>query len=207
MPVWAIVVAGGAGARFGGPKQFLELRGERLVDRAVSSATQACDGVVVVLPRGVPWDGPEVAAVVEGGATRSHSVRAGLSAVPDDADVIVVHDAARPLATAALFRTVITAVEAGADAAVPTVALADTVKRVEHGQVIETVARESLAAAQTPQAFRAAVLRAAHADAADATDDAALVERAGGRVAAVPGDPRNRKVTDPDDLTTLESLS
>ena len=124
-----------------------------------------------------------------GGATRSESVRAGLAAVPPDAEVVVVHDAARPLATAALFDAVIDAVRAGADGAVPGLPVADTLKRVDDVRVIETVDRVGLVAVQTPQAFRAGVLRAAHAPAADATDDAALVEALGGTVVVVPGDP------------------
>lgn len=206
MSVWAIVVAGGVGTRFGEPKQFLSLRGERLVDRAVASATRTCDAVVVVLPSGVSWDGPEVAAAVAGGARRADSVRAGLVAVPADADVIVVHDAVRPLASPTLFASVIDAVHAGADAAVPAVPLTDTIKRVEGNRVVETLERESLVAVQTPQAFRAAALRAAHAGGDDATDDAALVERAGGHVTLVAGEPRNRKVTEPDDLAELAGL-
>jgi 2-C-methyl-D-erythritol 4-phosphate cytidylyltransferase len=133
-------------------------------------------------------------------------VRAGLAAVPSDADVIVVHDAARPLATADLFAAVIDAVREGADAAVPAVVVTDTVKRVDGDRVLDTPPRETLVAVQTPQAFRAAALRAAHADGGDATDDAALVEAAGGTVLTVPGDPRNLKVTTTTDLTVAAAL-
>src|SRR5207253_1205874 len=98
-----------------------------------------------------------------GGATRSESVRNGLAAVPDDVEVIVVHDAARPLASAALFDAVIDAVRGGADGAVPGISVVDTVKRVKDGRVVETLDRTTLVAVQTPQAFRAAALRAAHA--------------------------------------------
>jgi len=206
MSVWGIVVAGGFGARFGEPKQFLELRGRRLVDRAVIAASRACDALVVVLPAGTTWDGPRVNATVAGGATRAASVRAGLGAVDADAEVVVVHDAARPLASSALFDAVIEAVRAGSDAAVPAVAVADTIKRVKGTRVVETVSRDHLVAVQTPQAFRADVLRAAHADAPEATDDAALVERRGGTVVVVAGDPRNRKVTTPEDLSVMAHL-
>jgi 2-C-methyl-D-erythritol 4-phosphate cytidylyltransferase len=143
--------------------------------------------------------------VVAGGATRSASVRAGLGAVPEDVGVIVVHDAARPRATPALFHAVIDAVRAGADGALPGVAVVDTLKRVRDGVVLETLARAELVAIQTPQAFRAEALRGAHAGSVDATDDGALVEAAGGRVVVVPGDPDNLKVTSAADLERLRA--
>ncbi|MFM7271609.1 MAG: 2-C-methyl-D-erythritol 4-phosphate cytidylyltransferase [Actinomycetes bacterium] len=206
MTTWAILLAAGRGTRFGGEKQFGDLAGQRIVDRAVHGAHAAVDAVVLVLPAGATWVGPPVAAVVAGGAHRSDSVRAGLAAVPEEADVILVHDAARPLAGPGVYRAVIDAVRAGADGAVPGLPIPDTVKRVEGDRVIETVDRASLVAVQTPQAFRAEVLRAAHAGADDATDDAGLVERYGGTVVVVPGDPRSRKVTDREDLAALEAL-
>ncbi|HSO96773.1 MAG TPA: 2-C-methyl-D-erythritol 4-phosphate cytidylyltransferase [Acidimicrobiia bacterium] len=202
----AIVVAAGGGERFGGPKQFLRLGTSRLVDHAVAAAAAVCDAVIVVLPAGHPWDGAPVTATVPGGATRAASVRAGLTAVPGSTEVIVVHDAARPLATPELFRAVIAAVDAGADAAIPAVPIADTVKRVDGDRVLDTLPRENLVAVQTPQAFRAETLRAAHRDAGDATDDAALVEGAGGTVRTVAGDPRNRKVTTTSDLVVVAAL-
>lgn len=206
MTTWAILLAAGRGTRFGGEKQFLDLGGRRIVDHAVHEAHAAVDAVVLVLPAGTNWVGPPVAAVVAGGEQRSDSVRAGLAAVPEEAEVIVVHDAARPLASAAVYRAVIDAVRAGADAAVPGLAIADTVKRVSGDRVVETVDRADLVVVQTPQAFRAEVLRRAHAGAGDATDDAGLVERLGGTVTVVPGDPRSRKVTDPADLDALRAL-
>ena len=188
------------------PKQFETLAGTRLVDRAVEATGAACDDVVLVLPAGVGWDGVPVAATVPGGSTRSASVRAGLDAVPGSAEVVVVHDAARPLAAPALFDAVTGAVGAGADAAVPGLPIPDTVKRVDGGNVVETISRDALVAVQTPQAFRADALRAAHVADGEATDDAALVEAAGGRVVIVPGDPRNLKVTTPADLVVAAAL-
>jgi 2-C-methyl-D-erythritol 4-phosphate cytidylyltransferase len=117
-----------------------------------------------------------------------------------------VHDAARPLATDALFAAVIGAVRDGADGAVPGLPVADTIKRVDGERVVETVPREELVAVQTPQAFRAGALRAAHRDRADGTDDAALVERDGGKVVVVAGDPANVKVTGPDDLELIVAM-
>jgi 2-C-methyl-D-erythritol 4-phosphate cytidylyltransferase len=120
--------------------------------------------------------------------------------------VIVVHDAARPLATAELFASVVAAVEEGADAAIPAVAVTDTIKRVGSGGALETLDRTTLVAVQTPQAFRAEALRAAHRGEEDATDDAALVERNGGRVVLVAGMSTNIKITEPADLVVAEAL-
>jgi len=204
--VWAVIVAAGWGERFGGPKQFSELGGARLVDHAVATASAACDAVVLVVPDATVWQGADVAALVTGGSSRAESVRAGLAAVPITAEVIVVHDAARPLATTALFEAVIGAVRGGADGAVPGLAVADTLKRVDDVRVTATVDRVGLVAVQTPQAFDAGILRAAHAAAPEATDDAALVEAISGTVVVVPGDPRNLKVTGPADLMIAAAL-
>lgn len=195
--VWTIVVAGGSGRRFGGPKQYETLGGRRVLDWSVAAAREASHGAVVVLPA----DDAAREGGVAGGATRSDSVRAGLAAVPAEATIVCVHDGARPFADAALFARVIAAVHAGADAAIPGIAVADTIKQVAtDGAVVGTPVRDTLRAVQTPQAFRASVLRAAHAAGGDATDDATLVEAAGGRVVVVEGDARNRKITDPADL-------
>jgi len=219
--VWAIVVAGGTGRRFGGLKQFLPLAGLPVVSWSVRTALAAADGVVLVVPSGAPsapGDGlPTPGAtgdaafgatsVVAGGATRAGSVRAGLAAVPQDAGIIVIHDAARPLASPELFASVIEAVRTRDVAgAVPVVPVSDTLKRVEGGRVVATVDRYGLAAVQTPQAFEADALRAAHRDAAEATDDAGLLETAGLSVGTVEGDPRNLKLTRPEDLALAEAL-
>jgi len=143
---------------------------------------------------------------VAGGATRSDSVRAGLARVPADVEVVVVHDAARPLASDALFASVIEAVRAGADGAVPAIPVADTLKRVAGTRVHETVDRSAIVAVQTPQAFRADRLRAAHTRGDDATDDAALVEAAGGCVLVVTGERTNLKVTEPADLVLAAAM-
>jgi 2-C-methyl-D-erythritol 4-phosphate cytidylyltransferase len=193
------VVAAGSGSRYGGLKQFDAIGGKPILEWSLDTARRACDDVVAVLP---PGQGG-----VPGGATRSESVRAGLDAIPEDAAIVVIHDAVRPLATDALYAAVIDAVRAGADGAIPAVAVTDTIKRVEGDRVIETLDRASLVAVQTPQAFRADMLRKAHAAGGDATDDAALVEGIGGRIVVVPGDPRNLKITTPDDLRVAEALS
>lgn len=207
MSVWAVVVAAGSGTRYGGAKQYERLGRGRVIDLAVASAAAASDGVVVVVA--LEWANAAVDradAVVVGGKSRSASVRSGLAAVPDDAEIVVVHDAARPLATVALFEAVVSAVGAGADGAVPGLAVVDTVKRVgPGGEVVETLERAELVAVQTPQAFRTDVLRRAHEGGAEASDDAALVERAGGRVVVVAGEPHNLKLTTPQDLAAAEA--
>lgn len=183
-------------------KQYAPLGDRRVLDWSVEAASSACDGVVVVVPAeriDEPIDGAVVAA---GGPSRSASVRAGLERVPTDVEVIVVHDAARPLASAALFERVLGAVEVGADAAVPAVPVPDTL-RARDGRAVD---REQVLAVQTPQAFRADPLRAAHRHGGDATDDASLVEQHGGRVVVVEGDPYNRKITEPVDLDIAEAL-
>jgi 2-C-methyl-D-erythritol 4-phosphate cytidylyltransferase len=194
--IWTIVVGGGSGRRFGTAKQYEVLGDARVIDRSVAVAQEVSDGVVVVVP---PEDAVREGAVA-GGATRSESVRAGLAVIPSDATIVCVHDAARPLASADLYRRTIAAVSKGADAAVPALAVADTIKVVADGVVVSTPDRASLVAVQTPQAFRATALRAAHARGGDATDDAALVEALGGVVVIVDGEARNRKITVPDDL-------
>jgi 2-C-methyl-D-erythritol 4-phosphate cytidylyltransferase len=194
--IWTIVVGGGSGQRFGTPKQYEPLGDGRVIDRSRAVAEQVSDGVVLV----VPAADAEREGGVAGGATRSESVRAGLRAVPPQATIICVHDAARPLATTALYHRVIAAVVAGADAAIPGVPVTDTIKVVEDGVVVTTPDRDSLVAVQTPQAFRAGVLRSAHEGGEGSTDDAALVEAMGGVVVVVDGEDRNRKITHPDDL-------
>jgi 2-C-methyl-D-erythritol 4-phosphate cytidylyltransferase len=205
--VWAVVVAAGSGERFGSQKQYEQLGDRRVLDWAVAGARTVADGVVLVVPADRAGE-PEVSvdAVVAGADTRSGSVRSGLRAVPDDVRVVVVHDAARPLAPGSLFAAVVAAVRAGADAAVPGLPVADTVKQVAGGQVVRTIDRTALVTVQTPQAFDATALRSAHAGNADAPDDAALVEAAGGRVDVVPGHPRALKLTGPDDLVVAAAL-
>ncbi len=206
-----MVVAGGAGSRFGRPKQFELLAGRPVVEWSVTAARKVTDGVVLVVPASELARAQSLGAdfVAVGGETRSQSVREGLSCVPEDAEVVVVHDAARPLASPALFAAVVAPLlREDVDGVVCGLAVADTLKRVgvDGSRVTGTVDRSSIVAVQTPQAFRASVLRRAHARGDDATDDAALVEAAGGTVLVVPGEPHNVKLTVPTDLTLLEHL-
>lgn len=202
--VWTVIVAAGSGTRFGGAKQYLELAGSRVVDRSVAVAAQVSDGVVVVVPAFdavAESDRLAATAVVAGGPSRAASVRNGLAAVPHDVAIVCVHDAARPLAGPEVYQRVIDEVRSGAAGAVPVVPVTDTIRSVDGG----AVDRNTLQAVQTPQAFEAELLRMAHADAAEATDDASLVEAAGYSVVAVEGHPRNIKITHPDDLAAAEA--
>lgn len=202
--VWAIVVAAGGGTRFGSRKQYVTVAGRRVLDWSLDAASSVAGGVVVVVPADdapEPVDGADV--VVPGGASRSESVRRGLAAVPDSARVVVVHDAARPAATPALFARVVAAVVDGADAAVPGVPVTDSLRRIDGG----AVDRDAFVAVQTPQAFAAAALRRAHAAGGIASDDATLVEAAGGSIVVVEGEADNRKLTHPgDDVVLAEVL-
>ena len=215
--VWSIVVAGGSGRRFGRPKQYAELGGRPVLAWAIEACRPSSSGVVLVVPAdGDQRDAYGADAVVLGGPTRADSVRRGLAAVPPDAEVIVVHDAARPLASAALFQAVVDAVgeEGGADGAVPGLPVGDTIKMVDEARTVtRTLERASLVAVQTPQAFRAEILRRAHQAATGAespsdapTDDAMMVEALGGTVRVVEGEPGNLKITTPGDLETAAGL-
>ena len=222
MSVWAILAAAGTGERLGldRPKAFASLNDRPLLAEALErlDASDWIEGIVVAAPP--EWEEPcilvaeevaagKVAGTVTGGATRSESVRAALLEVPEAATVVLVHDAARPLVTDALIERVISALGDGWDGAVPTLSIPDTVKRVDGDAVAETLDREGLVRAQTPQAFVASVLRDAFATlqqtVTKSTDCASLVEAKGGRVRAVEGDPRLLKVTTPADLELVAS--
>ena len=158
--VWTIVVAGGSGLRFGSRKQFADLGGKSVVQRSVDVAASASEGIVVVLPEDAV-DSTDLTVsdrqlqAVAGGSTRAESVRAGLAAVPDSAEIVLVHDAARPLASPALFQAVTQAVRDGARGVVPAVAISDTIRSKDGG----VVDRSQLLAVQTPQGFDVATLR------------------------------------------------
>jgi len=217
---WAILVAAGSGSRLGGdhPKAFVGLGGRPLLAESLErlDLSDWIDALVVAAPP--EWEEPtillaeelvasKVAAVVTGGATRAESVRNALAEVPDEALVVLVHDAARPLVDDAILERVLGGLAEGVDGVVPGLPLRDTVKRVERNLVVETIPRDELVAVQTPQAFLADRLRAAYAgDLTGATDCASLIERAGGRIGVVAGDPRLTKVTTVDDLALVEGL-
>lgn len=207
--VWSVVVAGGSGSRFGLAKQFAPLGGKPVVEWAVSAARGATAGVVLVVPADATGQSYGADVVVPGGRSRSESVRCGLEVLPPTVDIVVVHDAVRPLAGTALFAAVLAAVgEDAVDGAITALEVTDTLKRVggTPPRVLDTIGRDAVVSVQTPQAFRLDVLRRAHAEGGEATDDAALVEAVGGTVRVVPGDPRNLKITTPADLAVATRL-
>jgi 2-C-methyl-D-erythritol 4-phosphate cytidylyltransferase len=218
--VWAVLAAGGSGERLGAdrPKAFVRLGERVLLAESLErlDASEWIDAIVVAAPPG--WEEPtillaeelgcsKVSACVAGGASRAESVRLGLAEVPDEAAVVVVHDAARPFVEDEVIARVLRALNEGWDGAVPVLPVPDTVKRVDGERVVETLDRTELRLVQTPQAFVASVLRDAFAgDVSDASDCASLVEARGGRVKAVPGDPKLVKVTDASDLARVAAL-
>ncbi len=203
---WAIVLAAGEGTRFGAQKQFVRAAGHRLVDLAVDAAAQACERVVVVLPPGRAWDGRPVYAVVEGAADRPSSVRRGLDAIPDADGLVLVHQAANPLAEVVLLQALLDALRDGAAAAVPGLRPADLIRRAADGLLDEVVGRDELVLVQTPAAFRLPVLRAAHEQRLAALEDTTLVSALGYDVVVVPGDPRNVHVASVEDLELVAAL-
>jgi 2-C-methyl-D-erythritol 4-phosphate cytidylyltransferase len=217
--LWAVLVAAGRGERFGHdrPKAFANLGGRPLLAASLERLERSewVEAIVVAAPE--EWEEPTILlaeelgagtvhAVVTGGATRTESVRAGVAEVPDDAAVILVHDAARPLLPEEVVERVVAGLAEGWDGVVPALPLADTVKRAEDEAVAETVDRTGLYSVQTPQVFLAEALRRALARGGDATDCAGLVEAVGGRVRLVEGDRRLLKVTTAADLAFVETL-
>jgi 2-C-methyl-D-erythritol 4-phosphate cytidylyltransferase len=222
MSVWAILAAAGRGDRLGldRPKAFAPLNDRPLIAESLErlEASDWVEGIVVAAPP--VWEEPcilvaeevaagKVAATVTGGASRSESVRLALAEVPEEATVVLVHDAARPLVTDAVIERVVTALSDGWDGAVPVLPISDTIKRVDGEAIAETLDRDGLVVSQTPQAFVAPVLRDAFSTlqqtVTKSTDCASLVEAKGGRVRAVEGDARLLKVTTQADLELVAS--
>lgn len=220
MNVGVILVAAGLGTRLGAtqPKAFVRVAGITLIEHAVTRAFDAADTsqIVIVAPAshlreaGALMSAHPRAAditVVAGGAERTHSVSAGLAALREDVDIVLVHDAARCLAPGSFFDRLVAVVRAGHDAVVPGLSVTDTIKQVDaQGRVVATPERASLRAVQTPQAFRRAVLAEAHASGVEATDDATLVERLGSTVTVVEGDDLAFKVTTAADLERVSRI-
>lgn len=220
--VAVVVVAAGSGTRLrgGAPKAFVGLDARSILHRSLLGVFAGPSAqVVVVVPEGYEGDAltdardaagaaADLVTVVTGGATRQESVAAGISALWADVDVVLVHDAARALTPPEVFERVVAAVDAGADAVIPTLPVVDTIKRVDDaGRIVAGVDRSELAAAQTPQGFRRAVLEAALAEAAaDHTDDAAVVAAAGHTVITVAGDAAAFKITTAPDLERARAI-
>lgn len=220
MSVWAVLAAAGRGERLGSdrPKAFARLGGRPLIAESLErlEGSDWIDRIVIAAPP--EWEEPcilvaeeigagKVSSAVTGGAARSESVRLALEDVPDDAAVVLVHDAARPLLPEEVIERVLAPLSEGWDGVVPALPVSDTVKKVEQDRVVETLPRQELVAVQTPQAFVAPILREAlGGDLSTASDCSSLVEARGGRVKVVFGDRRLLKVTDADDLATVASL-
>jgi 2-C-methyl-D-erythritol 4-phosphate cytidylyltransferase len=217
--VWAVLAAAGRGARLGSdrPKAFARLGGRPLLAESLERL-EGSDWVEFIVIAAPPeWEEPaillaeelgagKVSSVVTGGASRSESVREALAEVADDAAVVLVHDAARPLVPEEVIERVLAPLSEGWDGVVPGLPVSDTVKRVEGDRVVETLPRGELVAVQTPQAFIASILRGAlSGNVSGASDCASLVEANGGRVKVVEGDYRLLKVTSADDLVLVES--
>lgn len=215
--VAAILVAGGSGTRLGAdvPKAFVCVAGRTLLEHAVErfAAHAAVRDVVVVAPAALLARAGELipaATVVAGGATRQASVRCGLAALAADVELVLVHDAARAFVPVAVISRVVDALNEGAEAVVPTLPIADTVRSLDAaGGLGGTVDRRQLVAVQTPQGFVRALLDRAHTQAGsdDASDDASLVEAIGGTVSAVAGDDAAFKITRPLDLALAELVA
>ncbi len=215
-----MLVAAGRGERLGldRPKAFAPLRGRPLLAESLErlEGSEWIESIVVVAPES--WEEPaillaeelgcgKVVAVVAGGPSRGESVALGVAEVPQEAAVLLVHDAARPVLPEEMIERVLTPLSEGWDGVVPALRLSDTVKRVRDEQVLETLLRDELVRVQTPQAFAATALRSAlGGDVAAARDCATLVEARGGRVRVVEGDSRLLKVTTAEDLALVESL-
>ena len=218
MSVWAVLAAAGRGERLGSdrPKAFARLGGRPLLAESLErlEGSDWIDQIVIAAPP--DWEEPsilvaeeiaatKVSSAVRGGESRSESVRLALAEVPEDAAVVLVHDAARPLLPDEVIERVLAPLSEGWEGVVPALRVSDTVKRVEGDRVLETLRRDDLVAVQTPQAFLAdALRRAVSGDVSEATDCASLVEAGGGRVTWVDGDPRLLKVTDAADLALVE---
>lgn len=206
--VWTIVVAAGESKRFGEDKQKLKIGKQTVLESSVSSATSV-GSVVIVTQVGLVKEieqffstNQNVQSVVPGGKTRTGSVLSGLSQVPKEAEIILVHDGARPLATQNLFKSVVEEIENGSKAVVPVVEVNDSLRNIA-GYALN---RSEVVAVQTPQGFEASVLRSAYLDEEEFTDDASKVENQGVRVEVIKGEPNNLKITHPIDLLAVRQI-
>lgn len=207
--VAAIIAAAGSGLRFGAdlPKALIQLGDKTLIEHAVAAISPAVDQVIVTAPASYLSEFQrllgDAVTVVVGGQTRSESIRAGLAAVSDNTKYVLIHDAARALASTELTSRILSALQKGEVAVIPGVPQVDTIKNVDaSGYVISTLIRADLRNIQTPQGFELAVLKKAHATNSESTDDATLVESAGFKVLVIAGEERALKITTPADLAT-----
>jgi 2-C-methyl-D-erythritol 4-phosphate cytidylyltransferase / 2-C-methyl-D-erythritol 2,4-cyclodiphosphate synthase len=211
--VAAIIAAAGSGERLGAdlPKALVQLGGRTLVEHAFAHLSPTVSEIVIAVPAEYQKEFEslfgESARIVVGGSTRSSSIQAALKEISSDIEFILVHDAARALASSSLAERVINELVNGERAVIPVLPVADTIKRIDaQGYVVETPDRQMLRAVQTPQGFAASVLRQAHASEGDATDDAGLVERMGIPVKTIDGEVQAMKITTKDDLALAQRL-
>lgn len=210
--VWAVVLAAGSASRFGGGKQYADIAGRSAVHRSLAAVRPHVGGVVVVLPAGDLWDADAVEsvdAVVEGGTTRAASVRSALAVLPTDVDVVLIHDAAHPLATSDLCARVLAALTPRIDAVAPVLPIVEAlVVSSPKGRAVGRVSRPAgLASVQMPCGFRRSVLDAVHASEPEGNEETALVLDALGQLATVPGEVTNVHVTTPADLDLARRLA
>ncbi len=206
--VWTVIVAAGGSSRFGSDKQKVTIGHKTVLECAVSTAETV--GSVVVVGKAEFIEEIEkmfssnqsVEAVVAGGSTRTASVSAGLLAVPNTAEIILIHDGARPLASQVLFNRVIDAVNGGVDAVVPGIEIRDSLRSVRGHEVN----RSEVVAVQTPQGFKASILRTAYLNQDEFTDDASKVEAMGVKVEIIEGESNNLKITHPVDLLVARQI-
>jgi len=202
MLVWCVIVAAGSGTRFGGPKQFEQVAGLSVLQHSINAFAGLVDGLVLVMNPEHNAQINDVDQIVSGGLTRSDSVSNGLAAVPDNVDFVLVHDAARPLASSVLISRVISSLKNGSDAVVPVVPVSDSLRTVD-GDYVD---RAGFVAVQTPQGFKRKVLVDSYSSGRVATDDATLVADLGFVVDHVEGESINIKVTYPEDIKVCEAL-
>ena len=203
--IWIILLAGGMGTRFGGLKQFESLGKRRVLEWSLETARTISPNTVLVLPKDskiADWDIDPGIQTTEGGKTRSESVRAGIQEVDKEAEIILIHDVVRPLASPDLYKSVIKAIHEGADASAPAIPITDTI----HNDAGEFLDRSTLRALQTPQAFKAEPLRKLHKHQPEASDDTSLFLDSGCKLTLVQGDTRNLKITEPKDLALAAAL-
>ena len=206
--VWTVVVAAGGSSRFGSDKQKVTIGHKTVLECAVSTAGTV--GSVVVVGKAEFIEEIEktfssnqsVEAVVAGGSTRTASVSAGLLAVPNTAEIILIHDGARPLASQVLFNRVIDVVNGGVDAVVPGIEISDSLRSVRGHEVN----RSEVVAVQTPQGFKSSAVRTAYLNKDEFTDDASKVEATGVKVEIIEGEPNNLKITHPVDLLVARQI-
>lgn len=206
-PVAAVILAAGAGERFGRPKHELMLAGQSVVERALDVVRPRARDVILVLPEGAAWEGTPVDRICIGGRSRTESLRNAMAAIKPDVEIVATHDCVRPLATSDQVLAVIEAVRSGADAALPAWKTPDVLKRVAPDGSLQHMGREGYVIVQSPSAYRRSTLDRMFAALDDiAIDESVGIEQIGGRVVAVPGDRWSQHLVDARDHALFERI-